>query len=152
MEKFNFNFNQLKVHQLGLVFKDIEAQGKILQDLYGLTPFAFYPIEKFPTIYKGNESFLSGKLGFSQLGETQYELIEWSEGDCPYKDFLDQGQEGFHHIGIRLPDIDPYIAEFKKRGIEVLFTSRSDLAKFAYLETEKTFGMIVELIQRRTTQ
>lgn len=147
MENFNFDFNQLKVSQLGFVFKNIESQGKILQELYGLTPFTFYPIEKFPTNYKGNESYLSGKIGFGQLGETEYELIEWSEGECPYKDFLDEGQEGFHHIGIRVPDIDPYIAEFKKRGIEVLFSSRSELATFAYLDTKKTFGMIVEFIQ-----
>ncbi len=69
-------------------------------------------------------------------------------GQCPYKDFLDQGREGFNHVGIRIDDIDPYIAEFKTRGIGILFSGDTERGgKFAYLDTEKTFGMIIELIQ-----
>ncbi|HEC38662.1 hypothetical protein LCGC14_0553400 [marine sediment metagenome] len=151
MEKFNFDFGQLKVYQLGFVFKNIEEQAKILQELYGLAPFVFFPIEKFPTNYKGNDSLLSGKLGFGQLGETQYELIEWKEGKSPYKDFLDQGREGFHHVGISMNDITPYVAEFKKRGIGILFSGDTGGVKFTYLDTEKTFGMILELIQQPQT-
>jgi hypothetical protein len=148
MEKFNFNFGQLKVDQLGFVFKDIEKQAKVMEELYGLTSFTFYPTVEFPTKYRDKESSLKAKVGFSKLGDTQVELIEWKEGDSPYKDFLDQGREGLHHIGVHIDDIDPYLSEFKKKGIEILFYGEIGNSKFAYMDTEQTFGMIVELIQR----
>jgi len=148
MVKFNMDFGQLKVDQLGFVFKDIEKQAKVMEDIYGFSSFTFWPAVEIPTKYKGNESHLKAKAGFSQLGDTQVELIEWKEDDSPYKDFLEQGREGFHHIGIYIDDIDPYISEFKKKGIGILFYGEIGGGKFAYMDTEKTFGIIVELIQR----
>ena len=147
MEKFNLIFGQLKVSQLGFVFKDIEEQGKIMEKMYGLTKFAFLPVAKIPTKYKGIESDLTGKLGFSQLGETQIELIEWKEGNCPYKDFLDQGREGFHHVGLYVDNIDPHISEFERKKIGILFSGAIGKGKFAYMDTEKSFGLILEFIQ-----
>ncbi|MHA2126788.1 MAG: VOC family protein [Promethearchaeota archaeon] len=148
MEEFIFDFEQLEVNQLGFVYKDIEKQAKIMEKIYGLPTFWFTPVAEIPTEYKGNKSRTKGRIGFSKLGETEIELIEWREGSCPYKDFLDQGREGFHHIGIRLKDIDPYIAEFKEKGIEILYSGEIGNGKFAYMDTEKTFGMIVELIKQ----
>ena len=147
MEKLNMNFGQLKVSQLGFVFKNIEEQGKLMEKIYGLTKFAFLPVVKVPTQYKGNDSLLTGKLGFSQLGDTQIELIEWTEGNCPYKDFLDQGREGFHHVGLYVDDIEPHLSEFERKEIGILFSGAIGKGKFAYMDTEKTFGMILEFIQ-----
>jgi len=148
MEKFNIDFGQLKIDQLGFVFKDIEKQAKIMEELYGFSKFIFTPIGEAPTEYKGKKSRTKARLGFSQLGDTQVELIEWKEGDSPYKDFLDQGREGFHHIGIFINDIDTYLSEFKRKGIGILFAGEIGKGKFAYMDTEQTFGIIVELIQR----
>lgn len=148
MEKFNIDFGQLKVDQLGFVFKDIEEQAKVMEEIYSLSNFWFTPVAEVPTEYKGNKSATKARLGFSQLGDTEIELIEWREGDSPYKDFLEQGREGFHHIGINVDDIDPYLSEFKRKGIGILFSGAIGGGKFAYMDTEKTFGMIVEFIQR----
>jgi len=148
MEKFKLDFGKLKVDQLGFVFKDIEKQAKVMEELYGFSKFIFIPIGEAPTEYKGKKSRTKAKLGFSQLGDTQIELIEWKEGDSPYKDFLEQGREEFHHIGINVDDIDPYLSEFKKKGIEILFYGEIGNGKFAYMDTEQTFGIIVEFIQR----
>lgn len=148
MEKFNFNFAQLKVDQLGYVYKDIEKQAKVMEKIYGLSTFWFTPVVEIPTEYKGKKSSIKGRIGFSKLGDIEVELIEWREGDCPYKDFLDQGREGFHHIGIHIDDIDPYISEFERRGIGVLYSGAIGQGKFAYMDTEQTFGVIVELILR----
>jgi hypothetical protein len=148
MEKFNINFGQLKVDQLGFVYKDIEEQAKVIEELYGLPKFQYFPIGEAPTEYKGKKSSTKARLGFSQMGDTQVELIEWHEGDSPYKDFLEEGREGFHHIGIYVDDVDPYISEFKEKGIEVLFYGEIGNGRFAYMDTEQTFGAIVEFIQR----
>jgi len=148
MEKYKLDFGKLKVDQLGFVFKDIEKQAKVMEELYGFSKFIFTPIGEAPTEYKGKKSRTRAKLGFSQLGDTQVELIEWKEGDSPYKDLLEQGREGFHHIGIYVVDVDPYISKLKKKGIEILFYGEIGNGKFAYMDTEQTFGIIVELIQR----
>ncbi len=148
MEKFNIDFGKLKVDQLGFVFKDIEKQAKIIEELYGLSKFVYLPIGEAPTEYKGKKSKTKAKLGFSQLGDTEIELIEWKEGESPYKEFLEQEREGFHHIGINVDDIDPHLKEFKEKGIEILFYGEIGNSKFAYMDTEQTFGIIVEFIQR----
>jgi 4-hydroxyphenylpyruvate dioxygenase-like putative hemolysin len=148
MERFNIDFGQLKVDQLSFVHKDIEKQAKFMEEIYGISPFRFYPAVEFPTKYRGEDSSLKAKAGFSKLGDTEIELIEWKEGKSPYKDFLDQEREGLHHIGIDVDDIDPYIREFEKKGIEILFYGEIGGGKFVYMDTEQTFGIIVELIQR----
>jgi len=112
MEKFNIDFGKQKVDQLGFVYKDIEKQAKVMEELYGLSKFTIFPIGEVPTEYKGKKSNTKAVLGFSQLGDTEIELIEWKEGDSPYKDFLEQGREGFHHIGINVEDVDAYISDF----------------------------------------
>ena len=149
MEKFKIDFGQLKVDQLGFVYKDIEKQAKIVEEIYGISDFWFSPIVEFPTEYKGKKSTLKARVGFSKLGDTQFELIEWKEGNSPYKDFLDQGHEGLHHIGINVDDIDSYISEFERKGIGILFSGEPFGGKFAYMDTEQTFGIIVELVKNR---
>ena len=152
MEKFNIDFRQLKVDQLGFVYKDIEKQAKIMEEIYGLSKFLITPVGEAPTEYKGTKSRTKARLGFSQLGDIQIELIEWREGDSPYKDFIEQGKEGLHHIGIYVDDIDPYISDFKRKGIEVLYSGTIGKGRFAYMDTEQTFGFIVEFILRPQTQ
>ena len=60
MEKFNIDFDQLKIDQLGIVFKDIEKQAKIMEEIYGYSKFRFLPIGEAPTEYKGKKC---GTLG-----------------------------------------------------------------------------------------
>jgi hypothetical protein len=148
MEKFNIDFGQLKVNQLGFVFKDIDKQAKLMEELFGLSKFMITPVAEIPTEYKRKKTRTKGRIGFSQLGDTQVELIEWREGECTYKDFLEAGREGLHHIGIYVDDVDSYVEEFKNKGIDVLFSGAIGEGKFAYMDTEKTFGFIVEFIQR----
>ncbi|MFX1480362.1 MAG: VOC family protein, partial [Promethearchaeota archaeon] len=145
---FKIDLGRLKVDQLGFVFRDIEKQAKIMEEMFGIPQFMIFPAVEFPTKYKGTDSHLKARAAFSRLGDTQVELIQWIEGKSPYKDFLDQGREGLHHIGIYVDDVDPYISELDKMGIEVLFYGELGDGKFAYMDTEQTFGIIVEFILR----
>jgi len=153
MEKFNFNL--LKVDQLGFVFKDIDNQAKVMEKLYNLPPFLGWPEVEFPTKYKGKDAILKARALFSKMGdpqsevgEPQVELIQWIEGESPYKDYLEQGREGLHHLGMHVDDLDPYLKDFESKGIEILFYGEIGEGRFAYMDTESTFGIIVELIQR----
>ncbi|GAH96625.1 unnamed protein product, partial [marine sediment metagenome] len=39
--------------------------------------------------------------------------IQLIEGESIYKEFLDQGREGLHHISLFVEDIDSYIEYFE---------------------------------------
>ena len=148
MEDLNINFGNLKVDQLGFVFKDIEKQAKIMQSLFGFSKFIFGRPETQAIQYRGKESQLKRQNAFSRLGKTQIELMKWIDGDSSQKEFLDQGKEGLHHIAVYVEDSDAYIEKFHKKGIEIIQSGKAFNVKFTYLDTIKSFGFIVELLEQ----
>jgi len=152
-ENIEFNLGNLKIDQLSYVHKDVKKQAKIMEDLYGIPKFAqMEDITHQGATYRGKEVTIIIDYAFSRLLNTQIELQQWKSGDSLFKDFIDQGKEGLHSIGVYVEDLEAYIDHFKNRGIEVLQTGQVGKQKFAYLDTEKTFGVLLEVsttIKRR---
>ncbi len=145
MEKnFNFKLGSLKIDQLGYVYSDIEKQMKIMESLYNIPKFAIFENKDNIYKYRGKESKISTRIAISRLFNTQIELIQLIEGECIFKEFLDSGREGLHHFGIYVDDLDSYINEFKKKGIDVVHAGQTARQKVAYFDTEKTFGIYLE--------
>ena len=145
-EKFEFNLGNLKIDQLSYVYKDVKSQAKIMEDLYGIPKFAHMEnITHQDATYRGKETTIVTDYAFSRLFNIQIELQQWKSGDSLFKDFIDQGKEGLHSIGIYVEDLQTYVDEFKNRGIEILQTGEVNRFKFAYLNTEKTFGFLLEI-------
>ena len=144
----NFNLGNLKIEQLSYVYKDIKKQAKIMEELYGVPTFAqMENITHQDATFQGKEVTITLDYAFSRLLNIQIELQQWKSGDCLYKEFIDQGKEGLHSIGIYVEDLQAFIDEFKKRGIEVLQTGKVGKQWFAYFDTEKTFGILLEAQQ-----
>ena len=149
MEEFKINFTNLKVDQLGYVFKDIEKQAKIMESMFGFSKFIFGDWHTNTTMkFRGNDSEITSRIAISRLGSTQVELIQWKSGDCSYKEFLDKGNEGFHHIACYVEDTDSYIKEFEKIGIGILQEGVVLNTRISYMDTQDTFGTIVELLEK----
>ena len=145
-ENFEFNLGNLKIDQLSFVYKDIKKQAKIMENTYGVPKFAqMEDITHQDATYRGKEVTIVADYAFSRLFNVQLELQQWKSGDCLFKEFVDQGKEGLHSIGIFVDDLDIYIDEFKKRGIGVIQTGQIGKQKFVYLDTEKTFGVLLEI-------
>lgn len=145
-ENFEFNLKNLKIDQLSYVYKDIKRQTKDMEELYDVPSFALMEnITHQNATFRGKESSIITDYAFSRLFNVQIELQQWKSGDCLFKEFIEQGKEGLHSIGIYVDDLDAYIEEFKKRGIEVIQTGQVGKQKFAYLDTEKTFGFLLEI-------
>ena len=145
-ENFEFNLGNLKIDQLSYVYEDVKAQAKIMEDLYGIPQFAqMEDITHQNATYRGKEVSIVVDYAFSRLLNVQVESQQWKSGDSLFKDFIDQGKEGLHSIGVYVEDLEAYIDQFKKRGIEVLQTGQVSKFKFAYLDTEKTFGFLLEI-------
>ena len=144
----NFNLGNLKIEQLSYVYKDIKNQAKIMEELYGVPTFAqMENITHQDATFRGKEVTITLDYAFSRLLNVQIELQQWKSGDCLYKEFIDEGKEGLHSIGIYVEDLQAFIDEFKKRGIEVLQTGKVGKQWFAYFDTEKTFGILLEAQQ-----
>jgi hypothetical protein len=144
MERIDVKFENLKVDQLGYVYKDIEKQAKLLETIFGVPKFAFLEKRDSPIIYRGKESIMSTKLAISRIFNVQIELIQYIEGECVFKEFIDSGREGLHHFGIYVDDLDSVLKEFTEKGYEVLHQRRIGKQKITYIDTEKELGLLLE--------
>jgi len=147
-KNFSLNLGNLKVDQLGYVYKDIQKQAKIMESLFNVPKFIFMNEASDTFKYRGRDSKMTSIIAISRMGNTQIELIQWIDGNSTYKEFLDQGKEGLHHIATYVEDIQSYIDDFKKKGIEVLQSGEILRHLFAYMDTEKTFGIILEFLEK----
>ena len=143
-----FNLGNLKIEQLSYVYKDVKKQAKIMEEIYGIPTFAqMENITHQDATFRGKEVTITLDYAFSRLLNVQIELQQWKSGDSLFKEFIDEGKEGLHSIGIYVEDLQAFIDEFKKRGIEVLQTGKIGKQWFAYFDTEKTFGVLLEAQQ-----
>ncbi len=84
-------------------------------------------------------------LAIARFFNTQLELIQWNSGDCLYKEFLDEGREGLHHISLFVQDLEKYKEGFKAMGIEELQSGAIGRQHWAYFDTVESFGTIIEV-------
>ena len=148
MEEFSLNFSNLKVDQLGFVYKDTKKQASIMEQAFGLSKFVFGREETQIVQYRGKESQITIQLAFSQMKGTQIELIKWIDGDCLYKEFLEEGKEGLHHIATYVEDTDLYLQELSKQGIKVIQAGEVLYTRVSYIDSQEKFGIIIELLEK----
>jgi methylmalonyl-CoA/ethylmalonyl-CoA epimerase len=128
-----------KVDQIGIVVKDMDATMKFYERMFGIEPF--------PTV-ESNINSAKLKIGLFQLGEMQIELIQVLEGETIHSKFIEKRGEGLHHLGFFVEDIEKELARLEKRGVKVLERGTVlGVVEFAYLDTEKSLGVVLELIQ-----
>lgn len=87
----------------------------------------------------------SAALGFS--GSLQIELIQQHD-DTPsiYKEFVDRGGYGCHHILREVRDVAAAVAEFEKAGCPAVWSGNiTGIGPFAYVDAAKQLGGYVEL-------
>ena len=136
--------------QLGIVVRNIEAAMQHWTENMGVGPF-FY-LEDVKTLeysYKGVPGTLNLKAAFAYSGPMQIELIELI-GDTPssYKDFLDAGNEGLHHLGFLTENYDADLQRLLDSGLEIeqQGTVLTEDGKFTYFASQSHPGTVTELI------
>lgn len=144
------NLGNLKINQLGYVYKDIKKKAKILEEKLGLPKFAY--LENKPTKYnyRGKETTVQTMIGFSRSLNVQVELIQLINGECIFKEFIDSGREGLHHFGIFVDDVDTIVKEYTDRGYSIVHEGiTAGVQKVAYIDTYEDFGVYIEFQQTR---
>ncbi|MBD3254363.1 MAG: hypothetical protein GF383_04680 [Candidatus Lokiarchaeota archaeon] len=141
------NIGNLKIDQLGYVYKDVEKQAKLLESQFSLPKFAFFENKDNLFKYRGKETTISTKIGISRGFGRQIELIQLLEGDCIFKEFIEAGQEGLHHFGIFVEDLDSLVEKYKNLGYKIVHEGQTWRQKVTYFDMTKPFGILIEFQQ-----
>ncbi len=134
------------VAQVGVVVKSVDKAVAHYTRL-GLGPFHVMEVEVEGFTYKGKPAPHKLKLGLS-MGNPQIELIETLEGETPNTDFLKKRGEGVSHYGfnVSLEKYEEILAAWAKRGIRPIFYRNEPDRRIAYLNTNRTGGVMTELV------
>lgn len=142
-------------HQLGFVVRDMDATMRHWTENMGIGPFLY--IDDVPVIeciYKGNPTPLTARLGFAYSGPMQIELIQpTNDASTAYRDFLDSGREGLHHLGFLSENYDADLEQALNKGLEVEMSgvAMDPQTRFVYFASTGHAGTMMELINLSDT-
>lgn len=139
------NIGDLKIMQLGYVYKDIKKQAEIMEQVWGMPKFAVFPDTANEVIYRGEKSTATVRIALSRYFGKQIELIQPISGKGIHQEFLDNGHEGLQHLSCMVEDIEPYLDLFKKQNVEPLLIGQFATQYVAYFDTTDTLGFILEV-------
>jgi catechol 2,3-dioxygenase-like lactoylglutathione lyase family enzyme len=137
------------VSQVGIVVKDLDKSINYFEKL-GLGPFIRPELKFTEKICYGKPAEFEVALGFCSLGSIEMELIQPVSGESIYHEYLETSGEGLHHLGFDVQDMDARLERYQKMGLKVILLVRREGGGAAYLDTGKTGGVIIELIQRES--
>jgi len=147
-EKIDLDLSQVSIDQLGYLYKDIEKQANLMEDLLNMPKFTVLPPNKQVVKYRGKDSEIITKIAMTRMFNLQIELIELIEGECVFKEFLDQGKEGLQHISLFFDDfnqMEPYIQYFNDKGYEIVHAGNIGIRYFYYFDTTEVLGYMFEI-------
>jgi len=138
-----------QVLQVCTVVRDIQKAVESYWE-FGIGPWSIYtfePPELTNTSLHGKPARYSMKLAIAMIGNVMWELIEPLEGPSTYKDFLERKGEGLHHVLLAVDNFEDSIAKCERRGIRILMQGDWKGMTYAYLDTEKELGAILEIFK-----
>ncbi|WP_327145385.1 VOC family protein [Nocardia sp. NBC_01327] len=136
------------ITQLGYVVRDIKTEMQRWID-QGVGPwFYVHDVQTDNFTYRGAPSPMKMSVALANSGDLQIELIQ-PRNDAPslYKEFLDSGREGLQHIAYWTKDFQGLYDKALALGYTVGHEGciGGELGRFAYLDTEKSLGHIIEI-------
>ncbi len=142
-----------RLSQVGIVVRDLQATMHLYERVFGVSDWVVFEGQTDYCWDRGLETVLKGRIAMGYAGKVQFELIQVLEGRTIHLDFLGDREEGLHHLGFFVKDLEARLDACRARGIEVLqrgVLKRMGLTiEYAYLDTVETGGVIFEFIQTR---
>ncbi len=141
-----------EMSQIGIIVKDLERTIEYYENTLGMGPFTRSGVD-FNLVFdyielRGERVETDFLLGFAALGSLELELIQPVRGPSLYQEFLERSAEGLHHLCFDVDDLDERLKRYRSMGLTVLMEGRTPNSGFAYLDTDKIGGVIIELVQR----
>jgi len=137
---------------VGVVVKDLDKAIEYYSSIFGMGPWRIVELD-FPEVQVRDQTYpWKVRIGFTQLGPVEFELLQTLAGRSTHSELLDEGREGLHHLGFFVSgeEKDHIITELAKEGIGVIQGGKSKYhsGSYAYLDTQKIGGVIFELLHR----
>lgn len=142
-----------KLAQVGVVVRDIDETIRHLEGVFGIGPWLVLEGETAYCLDRGRETSLKGRIAMGYSGKVQIELIQILEGDSFHLHTLGDREEGLHHLGFAVDNLEERLQAAREAGIGIL--QRGTLKQlgmtidYAYLDTIASTGVILEFIQTR---
>ena len=139
-----------KFDQIGIVVKDIEKTAQLYRALFNFKGNIDIVEQEASVICRGESGTYKMKKIMDFFGGKQLEIVEIIDADGPnlYSEYLDEGREGLHHLGIYIKDAKPLIKNFKEEfNIEVAQIGQLGKLTFTYLETKEWLGYYIEFLE-----
>jgi len=138
--------------QIGCVVPDVKAAAKSLEK-NGVGPFFLVAENPKFWIEKGVKKEFHGRLGLGYHKGMEIEIIEPGRGSDFYKQGLEEsGQPSIHHLGFQVKNLDRWIEKLggtKKVWVKGQIASPFLFTDFAYMDTIKDAGIIIELVSMK---
>jgi methylmalonyl-CoA/ethylmalonyl-CoA epimerase len=137
---------------IGLSVKNIEQAVDYYKSLGGKTEDSPGHVldssnfKEFKTYGKTGAPPWKIKIKMLQLGPLMLELTEPVEGGNYNETFMDQHGEGVNHVAYQVDELEKEVKELADKGVPVMYHARG---AYAYLDTRKVGGMVIELFQKR---
>ena len=135
---------------IGVVVKDMDKAMEYYSSTYGIGPWRVVEVDYPEVVVRDKKYPWKVKVAFADLGPVELELLQVISGRSIHSEFLDEGREGLHHLGFHVAkeEKERIIARLAEEGIGVIqgATSRVHGGSYAYLDTDKTGGIIIELV------
>jgi len=131
----------IKIDHLGIAVKDIAKAEALFQDVLGLKLSGTETVEE----QKVNAAIFSIK-------DIGVELLESTSPDGPVARFIEKRGEGIQHLAIQVDNLENSIEELRGKGIQLIDEQPRKGAsgtKIAFLHPKSTFGILIELIEKR---
>jgi methylmalonyl-CoA/ethylmalonyl-CoA epimerase len=147
------NLHMPRLSQIGIYVKNMEESIEQYEKVFGIGPWLVLEGETEYCLDRGREVTVTGRIGMGYTGKIQLELIQIIAGSNLYLDTLGDRDEGLHHLGFEVDNLEERLQACREAGIEVL--QRGTLKQlgltidYAYLDTLDSVGVILEFIQTR---
>ncbi len=131
----------LKIDHLGIAVKEIADATRLFRDILGLEPAGTESVEEQEV-----------KVAVLSLGDSALELLESTSPDGPIAGFIEKRGEGLQHLAIQVDNIEAALEELKAKGIRLIDEkprNGASGARIAFLHPKSTFGILIELSERR---
>ncbi|HSB80668.1 MAG TPA: VOC family protein [Candidatus Methylomirabilis sp.] len=137
--------------QVGVIVRNMEEAVRYFEDL-GIGPFesSKEPAPIVDRMVRGKPApEVKNRISTAQLGSVELELVQPVAGESVQREFLEQRGEGINHLGFFVDDLEAETAKLEAKGFHVLSSGKTTAGgAFAYLDTDRIGGIVLELMQR----
>lgn len=124
------------IRQLGYVVECLDEAVAAWQQSLGLGPWTIIRNVQLQCDQRGEKQQPLINLALAYQGEVQIELIQQlDDGPSPYREYIDRGHFGLHHMAYLCENIDGDILRAKSQGLDLVCDiNMPDGGRYAYFQ------------------